>query len=419
MPIVVSRHHFKNKAWPAGALYVGRGTPLGNPFEVSENRPPDQAVDLYRNWLQEKIDRRDPAVLTALAGISDETVLVCSCHPKPCHANVIVELRAAWLAHGGIRPHQSLHPDGVAPQSGEVFVFGSNLAGRHGAGAALAAKKQFGAVVGAGVGYMGEVASGRHCYAIPTKDASLVPLPLSEIRRHVAEFIAFAHARPDLRFFVTRVGCGLAGYRDAEIGPMFADAPMGRCSLPREWGWQQLRSFRYAGIGSRTTPPEIIDLMRRAAGRLSTRGYVLRSGGAGGADMAFESGASQAEIFLPWPGFNSHPPASGTIDTFSDVSDAAIAVAAAVHPAFSKLTDPVRKLMGRNSCQVLGQDLRSPVDFVVCWAPDGAESERERSQATGGTGQAIALASRWNIPVFNLAKPDALSRMGDFLGHPD
>lgn len=65
--------------------------------------------------------------------------------------------------------------------------------------------------------------------------------------------------------------------------------------------------------------------------------------------------------------------------------------------------------------QILGRDLSDPVDFVVCWTPDGCESEKERSRASGGTGQAIALASRLGIPVFNLARDAALQRIGAWI----
>jgi hypothetical protein len=97
-----------------------------------------------------------------------------------------------------------------------IFVFGSNLAGRHGAGAAKAARLEHGAVYGRAEGLQGS------SYAIPTKDANLRPLPLAAIAQHVATFKACAAALPELRFFVTPIGCGLAGYTPAEIGPMFA-----------------------------------------------------------------------------------------------------------------------------------------------------------------------------------------------------
>ncbi|WEX09164.1 hypothetical protein [Chelativorans sp. AA-79] len=100
-----------------------------------------------------------------------------------------------------------------------VFVFGSNLAGRHGKGAALWARHHRGAIYGRGVGPQGDA------YAIPTKDRHLRVLPLPVIRSHVADFLGYARHRPDLRFEVTPIGCGLAGYRPDQIAPMFAGAP--------------------------------------------------------------------------------------------------------------------------------------------------------------------------------------------------
>ncbi len=99
------------------------------------------------------------------------------------------------------------------------FVFGSNLAGRHGKGAALAAKQRYGAVYGQGVGRQG------NSYAIPTKDFNLKTMALQSIRHYVLEFEEYARENPDLDFMVTKVGCGLAGYDPYEIGPMFAHCP--------------------------------------------------------------------------------------------------------------------------------------------------------------------------------------------------
>lgn len=127
-----------------------------------------------------------------------------------------------------------VHVDGAAPLRGEVFVFGSNLAGRHGAGAALAARQRFGAVLGLGVGYQGLAPA--HSYAIPTKDQGLSVLPLASIERYVAEFGDFVRSHPGLAFFVTRVGCGLAGYANRQVAPLFArHVPLERCSWPEEW----------------------------------------------------------------------------------------------------------------------------------------------------------------------------------------
>jgi hypothetical protein len=114
------------------------------------------------------------------------------------------------------------------PPPGTVFVFGSNRAGRHGRGAAWTAFKQHGALYGQGEGFQGQ------SYAIPTKDESLNTLPLSQIEWHVARFLQFAAENPDKTFFVTRIGCGLAGYYDDEIAPFFARAPV-NCLLPASW----------------------------------------------------------------------------------------------------------------------------------------------------------------------------------------
>lgn len=404
---ILNRHHLKS-GWPDGAIYVGRGTPLGNPFVIGEHGTRDEVIDAYEHYLRGKIEQRDPAILTALAGLSAESSLVCSCAPARCHAEVIAK---AWNeSMSCARRRHVFHEDGSIPKGGEAFVFGSNLAGRHGAGAALVAKERFGAMLGVGAGYMGD--SPAHCYAIPTKNDRLAILPLEQIARHVSQFLAFAKAHPDMRFFVSRVGCGLAGYKDKDIAPMFAGATPGQCSFAKEWRpYLEPPSMTYAGIGSRKTPPAVLHTMKRIAERLEDRGYTLRSGGADGADKAFESGCLRKEIFLPWPGFN------GNDSSLNSPSAKASEVAAAVHPVFSRLSDAAKKLMARNSHQILGADLRSPVDFVVCWTPDGAESERERTPETGGTGQAIALASRWGIPVFNLARPDALQRIGMFIAN--
>jgi hypothetical protein len=110
----------------------------------------------------------------------------------------------------------------------EIFVFGSNLAGRHGAGSALAAVREHGAKWGQGTGLQGA------SYAIPTKDHGLRVLPLNHIKQFVDIFVQFAADHQEMTFNVVKVGCGLAGYREEEIAPLFAKAP-GNCRLPEGW----------------------------------------------------------------------------------------------------------------------------------------------------------------------------------------
>lgn len=97
----------------------------------------------------------------------------------------------------------------------EIFVFGSNEAGIHGAGAARLAYEKFGAKYGNGCSLQGQ------SYAIPTKDENINTLPLSRIRAYVQAFILFATKHPDMTFYVTKIGCGLAGYEVSDIAPLF------------------------------------------------------------------------------------------------------------------------------------------------------------------------------------------------------
>ena len=101
--------------------------------------------------------------------------------------------------------------EALKPQ--EVFVFGSNLSGYHGGGAAAIAMRKFGAIWGQGVGLQGQ------SYAIPTMQGGV-----ETIKPYVDEFIVFAKAHPELKFYVTRIGCGIAGFRDEDIAPLFAAA---------------------------------------------------------------------------------------------------------------------------------------------------------------------------------------------------
>ena len=109
-----------------------------------------------------------------------------------------------------------------------IFVFGSNLAGRHGAGSAKHAMQVWGAEYGVGIGRTG------NAYAIPTKDQQLKVLPLYYIQHHVAEFLAYARQHSHLTFKVVAIGCGLASYKPEQIAPMFEGAPE-NVELPTEF----------------------------------------------------------------------------------------------------------------------------------------------------------------------------------------
>ena len=160
----------------------------------------------------------------------------------------------------------------------------------------------------------------------------------------------------------------------------------------------------YTGIGSRSTPEDILQIMTQLATKLANDGWTLRSGGANGADTAFELGATHKEIYLPWKGFNNSPS-----DLYSPTPEA-FTLAKYFHPAWDKLSPAVRKLMARNMHQVAGLDLLTPSSFLVCYTPNGA--------LTGGTAQAIKYAMSLDIEVINIGNEKDLTRTTTYLNTP-
>lgn len=120
------------------------------------------------------------------------------------------------------------HKDGTTDPS-SIFVFGSNLSGWHGAGAAKVAREQFGALLGVGFGFC------QRSYAIPTKNYVVDTMPIEEIAPFIKQFAHVTISQPDIKFFVTRIGCGLAGYTDAQIAPLFKECNPENCSMPEPW----------------------------------------------------------------------------------------------------------------------------------------------------------------------------------------
>lgn len=162
----------------------------------------------------------------------------------------------------------------------------------------------------------------------------------------------------------------------------------------------------YAGIGSRETPKDILTIIEKLAEKLVSSDWILRTGGAPGADYAFLKGAfigsdspHPVELYLPWDGFEDFRKEDFAEGIYcqSDPSPAAFEIAKKYHPAWYKLSQGARRLIARNSHQVLGPDLASPVDCVICWTEDG--------KLKGGTAQALRIAQDRNIPIYNLGDP--------------
>ena len=144
----------------------------------------------------------------------------------------------------------------------------------------------------------------------------------------------------------------------------------------------------YAGIGARSTPQNILELMTSISKKLYQNDYILRSGGAQGADSAFECGVLNKinkEIYKA-----------------NDATIASIKLASRYHNNWSACSPYVKKLHGRNALIILGLNFKSPVNFVICWTPNGSD--------VGGTGLAIRIAKDHNIPVLNLYDENTRNR---------
>jgi hypothetical protein len=164
----------------------------------------------------------------------------------------------------------------------------------------------------------------------------------------------------------------------------------------------------YAGIGSRETPSEVQGLMERVAKYLAGQEYILRSGGAKGSDTAFQKGVESwireqgktraldhMHIFIP------SPKSWLTEDKgylYKEPTDEQFKMAEEYHPNWAACKEYARLLHARNCSQILGEDLQTPCDFVICWTKGGT--------GAGGTGQAIRVATGHNIPIFDLGNYD-------------
>ena len=153
----------------------------------------------------------------------------------------------------------------------------------------------------------------------------------------------------------------------------------------------------YAGIGSRETPRPILTLFNTIGEYLAREGYILRSGAAQGADSAFEMGCDKVqglkEIYIPWPNFNNR--FNRRIPDLV-LKKEAFEIAQKFHPKWHVLSDAAKKLIARNTHQILGYDLNEPSNFVICYTDGG--------KGGGGTGQALRIAKHHKIPIWDVGK---------------
>ena len=161
----------------------------------------------------------------------------------------------------------------------------------------------------------------------------------------------------------------------------------------------------YAGIGPRSSPSDVQHSMKSIARQLSPTGWCLRSGNATGADQAFQRGATQKNIFLPFQNFN-FMFADNKTAAYVEPCEQQIEIAARHHPAWKNCSDVAKALLARNVLIILGEHLDDPVEMVVTWFPEGY---------SGGTMHALRIASTYGIPVFNIRELDDLTAMAKFI----
>ena len=165
----------------------------------------------------------------------------------------------------------------------------------------------------------------------------------------------------------------------------------------------------YAGIGNRDAPEWVLEKCYHIARILGELGYTLRSGGADGCDSAFQGGASQLELYVPWDRFNGIAMRYG-------IAKKAFELAASYVNKWTSSSKGVQALHARNMMQIMGPYLDCNSDFVICYTRDGCQSKAERTIDTGGTGSAIALADDNGIPIINIANPGWAETLSVILG---
>lgn len=221
---------------------VDRGTPLGNPFYMKDQsqQERERVIKEYRVLLNKDIINKGKMYdellkIVEMLDAGKRIALGCHCHPLKCHSDVI-KSAAQHLLLQQFRIRARFHKDGTLPQQETtVFVFGSNLRGRHGKGAALIAAEKFGAIEGQADGFMGR------SFGVPTKDENIRSIPFGMLDIYIGHLCASAKLNPSKNFFVTRIGCGLAGNSDKDMAKMIRriatemQYDLRNCSFAEEW----------------------------------------------------------------------------------------------------------------------------------------------------------------------------------------
>lgn len=264
-------------------IYIGRGSRFGNPFPMKHESEREMVIAQFAKWIE-----RQPELLRLSRAVLKGKSLGCYCAPKDCHGDILAAIAEGQWDH-------------KIPEK-PYFVYGSNLLGINGAGAAKIATSMHLARNGIGQGFNG------HAYAIATKESPNRRLRIDQVHEHVQQFIYDAKNNPEKRFYLTKIGRGLEGFDEQEILPLFKDIP-DNVLAPGLWLNQlgKLTHHRIIVAGGRNF--NNYDLMRdkldELLRNLRDKPIEIVSGGAQGADTlgeryAIERGLSLRRLPALW-----------------------------------------------------------------------------------------------------------------------
>lgn len=164
-----------------------------------------------------------------------------------------------------------------------------------------------------------------------------------------------------------------------------------------------------AVTGDKDTPPDVLAKVKELAKWLESIGFTIRVGGDGPVEEAAEAAVNKKELLLPWKDFNGKTSPT----TFS--IERAHHIAKQFHPAYENMKKGIHGILAKNARLIMGNKMMSPATLLITWTPDGAENGRSVNVGTGFSGHAIKIATAARVPVFNLQRPDAESRIRNFV----
>lgn len=275
----------------------------------------------------------------------------------------------------------------------------------------------------------------KHIFNFASKDEPQYLSKLQYIRRSLIYLVNYIESNKITSIAIPPVGCGLGGLLDEQVLHLilyhlrqvpfdlevelykFKVRPMVKEQFLRWYDRDYRNMDSYVGVGSRELTKEGRLVLYDVAMALSDEGYSLSTGDATqGCDDAFWEMALPGHRVRYGPfGKTKYLPETRVIPNDSVIYDRANSIAGVCHPTYRWLPDWMKELHLRNVFQVLGGNLDSPREFLVCWTPDGAETTKETSKKTGGTGTAIRVANMFGVPVFNLKRDDAVIRLQAYL----